>query len=147
MKMFGLRTSMFSTESHELHRIRRAALAHYFSKASLQKLEPGVQSQIDKLVARLQKLKGSGTILNLYDVFACLTGDVIGQYAFAKPYGFLDEQDFAPYWHQMAMDVSQNGPMLKQFGWMLPLMESMPKWLVKIVQPRMMQLIDFQAVC
>ena len=145
--MFGLRTSLLATESHELHRIRRAAIAHYFSKASLQKLEPGVQSQVDKLVSRLQAIKGSGKILNLLDVFACLTGDIIGQYSFAKPYGFLDDPDFAPYWHKIAMDVSQNGHMLKQFGWMMPVMKSMPKWMVKILQPQMLTLLEFQEVC
>ncbi len=147
MKMFGIRTGILATESHELHRIRRAALSQYFSKASLQKLEPGVQAQVDKLMSRLYDVKGSGKILNLLDVFACLTGDIIGQYSFAKPYGFLDDPDFAPYWHRIVMDVSQNGHMLKQFGWMMPLMKAMPKWLVKILQPQMMTLIDFQEVC
>ena len=144
--MFGLRTSLLATESHELHRIRRAALANYFSKASLQRLEPGIQSQIDKMMDRLKGIQGSGRNVNLLDVYACLTGDVIGQYAFASPYGFLDHPDFAPYWHRTMMDVSQNGLVLKQFGWMLPLMQSMPKWLVKILQPQMMTLIDFQEV-
>lgn len=88
MKMFGLRTAFLATESHELHRIRRAAIAPYFSKAALQKLEPGVQGQVDKLVGRFEELKGSGRNVCLKNVFACLTGDIIGQYAFNKPYGF-----------------------------------------------------------
>ncbi|KAL6714742.1 hypothetical protein ACLMJK_008167 [Lecanora helva] len=144
MKMFGLRTSIIVTGPPELHRIRRGSVANYFSKASLQKLEPGVQYQVDKLASRLKGLQGSGRIVNLLDVFACLTGDVVGQYAFAKPYGFLDDKDFAPFWHQMAMDVSQNGHMLKQFGWLMPMMQSMPKWMVKVLQPQMLALLEFQ---
>ncbi len=88
MKMFGLRTAALATESHELHRIRRSALAHYFSKASLVKLEPGVQAQIDKLVVRLQDLRGSGRNVNLLDVYACLTGDIIGQVSTAQHHSF-----------------------------------------------------------
>ena len=145
-KMFGIRSAFLVTESHELHRIRRNALAHYFSKQSLRDLEPGVQSQVDKLVSRLQGLKGTGTAINLLDVYACLTGDIIGQYAFAKPYGFLDDPDFSPYWHKIMIEVSQNGPMLKQFGWMLPLMQSMPDWMVLKTNPLMMTLINFQKV-
>ena len=144
--MFGIRSAFLVTESHELHRIRRNALAHYFSKQSLRDLEPGVQSQVDKLVSRLQSLKGTGTAINLLDVYACLTGDIIGQYAFAKPYGFLDDPDFSPYWHKIMIEVSQNGPMLKQFGWMLPLMQSMPDWMVLKTNPLMMTLINFQKV-
>ena len=146
MKMFGVRTAMLATESPELHRIRRASVSHYFSKASLQKLEPGVQSQVDKLLSRIQALQGSGKVINLLDVYACLAADVVCQYAFAKPDGFLDDKDFAPFWHQSIMDVSQNGHMLKQFGFLMPLMKSMPKWMVKIMQPQMMALLEFQEV-
>ncbi|CAD6576468.1 MAG: hypothetical protein ASARMPREDX12_007896 [Alectoria sarmentosa] len=144
MKMLGLKTGALATESHELHRIRRGIFAHYLSKATLLRLEPGIQSVIDKLVSRLEGLKGSGRNVNLLDVYASLTGDIIGQYAFAQPYGFLDDPDFSPYWHKLIMGVSQNGHILKQFGWMMPLMKAMPTWLVKIIQPQMMTLIEFQ---
>ena len=147
MKMFGLRTGLLATESHELHRIRRDIFAHYLSKAKLLKLEPGVQSVLDKLVSRFEDLKGSGRNVNLLDVFACLTGDIIGQYAFAKTYGFLDDPDFSPWWHKLLMGVSQNGHMLKQFSWLMPVMQAMPDWLVKMTQPQMMDLLEFQRVC
>lgn len=44
------------------------------------------------------------------------------------------------------MEVSQNGHMLKQFGWMMPLMKAMPPWLVQVVQPQMMALLQLQQV-
>ena len=84
--------------------------------------------------------------MNLLDVFTSLTGDIIAQYSFAKPYGFLDDPEFAPYWHKVAMEVSQNGHMVKQFPWLMPLMKAMPRWMVKMVQPQMMTLLDFQDV-
>ena len=147
MRQFGLRTSFLSTISHELHRIRRGALSNFFSKASLQRLEPGVQAQIDKLVSRLRHLQGSGRNVNLLDVYACLTGDIIGQYAFGKPHGFLDgPDDFSRSWHKPIMDVLHVAHLLKQFGWLLPLMQLMPIRLVKIMQPHVATLIEFQAV-
>ncbi len=146
MKMFGLSTGHLATESHELHRIRRGIFAHYLSKAKLTALEPGIQSVIDKLVSRFEGLKETGRNVNLLDVFACLAGDVIGQYAFARPYGFLDDPDFSPYWHRMMMDVSENGHLLKQFSWLMPMMKAMPDWMVKLTQPQMMSLIEFQRV-
>ena len=147
MRAFGLRTAFFVTASHELHRIRRGIFAHYLSKATLQRLEPGIQSVMDKLVSRFEGLQGSSRNVNLLDVYACLTGDVIGQYAFAQTYGFLDDPDFSPYWHRLMIDVSQNGHVLKQFGWIMPLTQAMPDWLVKLIQPQMMSLLDFQRVC
>lgn len=127
MRMFGVQTASIATESHELHRIRRSAIAPYFSRASVQKLEPGIQSQVDKLVSRLQSLKGSGRNVNLFYVYACLTADVICQYAFARSYGFLDDPDFSPQWHHTIMDISMVGHLQKQFGFMMPLMKSLPK--------------------
>ena len=147
MRMFGLKTAFLVTESHELHRIRRGIFAHYLSKATLQRLEPGIQSVMDKLVSRFQGLKGSSRNVNLLNVYACLTGDVIGQYAFAQTYGFLDDPDFSPHWHNIMMEVSQNGHVLKQFGWIMPLTKAMPDWLVKLLQPQMMSLLSFQRVC
>ncbi len=142
--MFGRATSTFGTPGHELHRIRRAALSPFFSKASVQQLEPVVQLMVDKLVTRLEKSQGSGAILNLIDVFSALTGDVIGQYAFAKPLGLLDSPDFAPQWHKAIIDISENGHMLKHLTWMEPLLRSMPLWLVRVMNPQIMPMIELQ---
>ena len=144
--MFGKSNSGLATEGHELHRTRRGALAHFFSKASVQRLEPVVQSVVDKLVGRLHQIKTSAAPVNLIDVFSSFTADVISEYSFAKPYGYLDHLDFAPHWHQTMMDISQNSHLLKQFGWLEPLMRRLPIWLVKIVTPQMMSLLFMQEV-
>ncbi|KAL8708835.1 MAG: hypothetical protein Q9220_006291 [cf. Caloplaca sp. 1 TL-2023] len=146
MRMFGLERSFFVTQDHDLHRIRRGAFAHYLSKASLQRLEPGIQTVVDTMVSRLHEVKGTGRVINLLDLFGCLTGDIIGQYAFAHSYNFLADPDFSPYWHKMMMDVSMNGHVLKQFGILLPIMRSTPEWLVKMTSPGMMTLLEFQKV-
>ncbi|KAL8789417.1 MAG: hypothetical protein Q9213_001174 [Squamulea squamosa] len=143
-KMFGLELAFFATIDHDLHRIRRNAFAHYLSKASLQKLEPGIQSVVDTMVRRLHEVKGTGKIINCKHLFGCLTGDVIGQYAFAQAYNFLEDPDFSPHWHQVLMDVSMNGHMLKQFPLMLPMMKAMPRWMVKLTTPNMIPLLNFQ---
>jgi len=143
-RFFGIRSAGFTTESHDLHRIRRAAISPYFSKTSLLRLEPGIQSILDTLIYRLEGLKGSGKPVNFYHVFASLTADVIGQYAFAQTFGFLDHPDFSPHWQQSIMDISSNGHLLKQFGWIQPLTEAMPLWLVKIVSPKVMLLLELR---
>lgn len=146
MKMFGLKHSFLVTQNHELHRMRRGNFAHYFSKASLVRLEPGIQTIIAKFVSRVRECQGTGQVVNLLDLFACLTGDIIGQYAYARPFGLLDDKNFSPYWHKVMMEVSINGHMLKQFGWIMPLMQSMPDWMVMKTNPLMMTLINFQRV-
>ena len=145
-KMFGRGTSVFATESHELHRIRRGALASFFSKGSVLRLEPTVQSVIDKLLDRLRKLQGSGTNINMIDVYSSLTADIISLYAFARSYNLLDDPDFSPFWHQIIAETSMNSHTLKHLGWVEPLMRNMPLWLVKILNPHMMTLITWQDV-
>ena len=76
MRSFGPTVASFSTEGHELHRIRRGALSPFFSKASVTQLQPAVRAVIAKFVARITALKGSGTPINLIDAYSALTNDV-----------------------------------------------------------------------
>ena len=137
MKGFGPTWSTFATESHELHRTRRGALAPFFSKASVYQLEPTVQTVVDKLVSRLDGIRGSGTVINLVDVFVSLTADIIVQYAFAKPYNLIDSPDFAPFWHKGMMDLSETSHLFKQFGWLEPMMRRIPQGFVARMSPQL----------
>ncbi|KAL6718626.1 hypothetical protein ACLMJK_002860 [Lecanora helva] len=143
---FGIPAAAFGTESHDLHRNRRAAVAPYFSKASVYQLEPVVQSVVDKLVLRLNSLQGTDNVINIVHVFAALTADIIVQYAFAKPYGFIDSPDFASSWHRAIMDVSEIFHTFKQFGWMEPTMRKIPPWIAEKMNPQMSSLSRIQAV-
>ncbi|KAL8647455.1 MAG: hypothetical protein Q9210_005552 [Variospora velana] len=144
MSMFGVRYSFFTTIDHDLHRIKRNNFAPYLSKASLQKLEPRIQSVMDYMVSKLRELQGTGKVFNLLDLYGCLTGEVIGQYAFDQSSGLLDDPDFSPHWHKTMMDVSRNGHLLKQFSFLMPMMKAMPIWLVKLTSPGTLALIDLQ---
>ena len=137
MKGFGPTISSFATEGHELHRTRRGALAPYFSKVSVYQLEPTVQSVVNKLVSRLEAIQGSGTVINVIDVFTALTADIIGDYAFALPYDFIDNPDFARHWHRAIMDLSETFHMFKQFGWIEPFVRKIPHRIVKIMSPQL----------
>lgn len=101
---------------------------------------------IDKMMARLRAKKGTGKTINLLDLYACLTADVISQYAYAKTFGYLDSPDFNPSWHKMIMQVSMNGHFVKQFGFILPIIQSMPVWMVEMMDPLMGALARFRLV-
>ncbi|MCJ1465823.1 hypothetical protein MMC07_004442 [Pseudocyphellaria aurata] len=143
-KMFATKSATLSTISHELHRTRRGSLASFFSKSSVQQLEPVVQSVVKTLVLRLQALKGSGTNLNVLNLYSSLTGDIISQYAFGRSYNFLDTSDFAPHWSEAWLATSRNGHLLKQFGWLEPILRRMPAWMVKYVSKDTLLVINMQ---
>jgi hypothetical protein len=52
-----------NTISHDLHRTRRSALNPFFSKASIRKLQPLIDSKVDQFLERIDELQKSGDIL------------------------------------------------------------------------------------
>lgn len=105
-----------------------------------------MRSAIVKLGSRLEALRGSGTNVNVVDMYSCLTGDVISQYAFTRSYNLLDTPDFAPHWHALWMDNGRSGHLLKQFGWLVPMLRCLPTWMVDIVAPSALVTIHLQKV-
>ncbi|KAI3320663.1 putative benzoate 4-monooxygenase cytochrome P450 [Xylariaceae sp. AK1471] len=74
--------SMFHTKDATLHRKRRAAVNSAFSKQAMRALEPAILIIIDNIMARLEKLAGTGTVIEMHGLWNNLTQEVIGQYSF-----------------------------------------------------------------
>lgn len=146
MVMFGNSSSVFSTTNHDLHRLRRAAVAPFLSTSSVQKLEPLVKSFANKAVLRLRDTRGSGAPTNLIDLYTALTSDIISQYAFGRPFNYLDRPGAAEELHQMWMDTSETAHLVKQYPSILPVMENMPVWIVKLTKPVMLGILEMRRV-
>ncbi|KIX09021.1 uncharacterized protein Z518_00099 [Rhinocladiella mackenziei CBS 650.93] len=72
----GLPQSGFGTPDHNLHRMRRAALNPYFSKAKVRILQPRIESSLNNLLARFREFQESGepmTVSLAYAALATLT--------------------------------------------------------------------------
>ncbi|KAL1639847.1 hypothetical protein SLS58_007591 [Diplodia intermedia] len=143
-KMFGTTQAAVGTASHELHRLRRAALNPFFSRRSVVRLEPVIQANVDKLRSRLEGFANAGDHVNLTDAFTALSADVIGDFAFGKRYGFLDAEDFNPGWHKLMLDLSRGTHLMKQFGWLYTILTCIPQRLVSIIHPLTKELFDVQ---
>lgn len=70
---FGIEESHFATLNHDLHRDRRAALAPFFSMASVRTLQPVIEERVQKLIERMGGSKAKGEVLELDMVFSALT--------------------------------------------------------------------------
>jgi cytochrome P450 len=141
---FGIPDSVFGTPGHDLHRLRRGALNRFFSKASVTKLEPIIHSKIEKLVAQLLGHVGSGEPVVLNMAFSCLTTDIVTEYAFAKSYDFLNSPTFEPNFHRAIVAGSDMGPWIKQFPWLMTLMNKLPKSVVMKINPEAAVYVGFQ---
>lgn len=69
----GVPESAFGTSSHELHRMRRAALNPFFSKQKIRGLQPKIEHVVDNLLARFEDFADTKQPLPMSDAFAALT--------------------------------------------------------------------------
>ena len=146
-RSFGSTVSTFGTLSHDLHRVRRAAVSPYFSKKSVYALEPSIKAVVDRLCSRLTDARDSHEPVNLSYAYTALTVDIITNYAFGQPYGFMQDPDFRPQFLQAMEKISLGSHLNKQFGWLRPLMMSIPLWIVERLDPGNLELINMQKVC
>jgi cytochrome P450 len=145
-RMFGNPLSVLGTVPHEQHRRRRAALNPYFSKQSILRLMPVILSKIRRLCQRFEEFQKSKQPLNIDIAYSALTMDIITEYCFAEPYGCMDDPDFMPQWPKGLMEASETSHLNKQFGWLLPLMKTLPEWIVAKASPNMMALLNYRKV-
>ncbi|TVY43691.1 Cyrochrome P450 monooxygenase [Lachnellula occidentalis] len=74
-KGFGLDNAVFATPGHDLHRLRRSALAPYFSMTSVRRLQPLLEERVNKLLERSEGFRDSGEVLNTSCAYAAFTND------------------------------------------------------------------------
>ncbi|KAK8115253.1 Cytochrome p450 [Apiospora kogelbergensis] len=144
--MFGNSTSGFGTVPHDLHRMRRAALSPFFGKQAIARhMEPAIRELLHgKLCARFERLRATGEPLDVLWAYAALTTDIITLYAFRRSYGCLDAPDWLHEWPVAMVEGTKACHVNKQFAWLHPLMRATPEWIVKIVNPAVMHIINLQ---
>ncbi|EGE00701.1 hypothetical protein TESG_07995 [Trichophyton tonsurans CBS 112818] len=141
---FGLRDSVGGTPEHDLHRLRRNALSHFFSKAAITKLEPIIQQKVEKLASQLEGHAETFGPVPLTTAFSCMTTDVVTEYAFAKSYNFLDSPTFEPNIHDAISAGSLIAVWQKQFPWILPTINALPQCLLRHVSSQAAEYAKFQ---
>lgn len=144
--MFGNESSILSTVTHEQHRARRSLLNPFFSKQSINNLEPLIRQAISTLCSRFEDYKGSKEPVALNAAFSALTSDIIAEYTFGSSMDMMLKPGFAREWEETTLKSSEFSLLHKQFPLFLPLLRRAPKWLIGKINPGMEALIDFQQV-
>jgi cytochrome P450 len=83
----------FSTALHESHRVRKGAMARFFSRGQMLKLESEVHTFTQRVCDKMLRTKGP---FDLKEAFNCYTADIISQYSFGEPMGFVDQEGWEP---------------------------------------------------
>lgn len=85
----------FSTVGHDLHRARKAPLSRFFSRQQMLKLEDEVHEFAQLVAGKMLTHAGKGAF-DVKEAFNCFTADVISQYAFGEPMGFVAQEGWEP---------------------------------------------------
>jgi hypothetical protein len=128
-KANGSNGSMATTESRELHKLRKAPLLPFFSKQSIISLEPELLEKVEQLCKGVEAFMNRQEVLNIGVAFTALTLDVISEYTFGKSWSCLDKEDFAPEWKK-ALTNFEPVPVIKQFPFIPKMLLSLPEAVV-----------------
>ncbi|KAF5516291.1 Cytodhrome P450 monooxygenase aflU [Colletotrichum siamense] len=85
----------FSTVNHEVHRMRKGALSKFFSRQQMLKLEGEVQEFAQLAIDKMLRSAGKEPF-DVKEAFNCFTADIISQYAFGEPMGFIAQESWEP---------------------------------------------------
>ncbi|KAJ4422561.1 hypothetical protein N0V82_002789 [Gnomoniopsis sp. IMI 355080] len=128
---FGGKVSTIFCIDHATHRMRRHAIAGFFSKAKVAARQDLVQRNIDKLCGRIAEFPETA-VFNLGAAISAFTRDTAHEFITGKQYNELDEKDFGV----LLSHASQGGGMMwrttKHVRWFGPTIRSLPiSWVMK----------------
>ena len=144
-KQFGVGDTAFTAVSPELHRVRRAALAPYFTQKVIQSLAPRIQSLSTQLVERMKLCQQTGQPVPLFYSFRCLTVDLISQHIFGQPLGLLERPDWGKAFYASNRSLWQITPVIKQMPWLLDVLICLPRSVTAATSPDALEVLDHRA--
>lgn len=139
----GSSDAAFGTADHDLHRSRRRAQQGYFAQDAVAQFNSQLCDITLKLKSRLNEFKGTGQPVNLSNAFRSLATDVVTEYCFHKSYNLLDVPDFAASFQRAIRDFPEIGVWHRHLGLILDIFSAMPRWLVAMVNPAGVSVLDF----
>ncbi len=75
-----------------------------------------------------------------------LTTDIITEYSFAKSYDQLDSPGFQDTLHEALVAIYVTGHFALHFPIVFPILDVMPEWLVRKMQPEVLPVVGMRKV-
>ncbi|OTB13279.1 hypothetical protein K445DRAFT_76519 [Daldinia sp. EC12] len=96
--------SEFDTTDHDLHRIRRAAIAKYFTRGMISRVEHDIHKSTDAFCDKL--LSSLDHPINIVEAYSCYAADTLSSYLFGESFGFLTQKGWSLNLHMNMRYVS-----------------------------------------
>ncbi|KAL5115780.1 hypothetical protein ACEQ8H_006275 [Pleosporales sp. CAS-2024a] len=140
--MTGTPKGVFGTVKHDVHRKRRAAINHFFSKNAINNVEPMIQEMTSRLCDNFSRAADSDSELELRSQFLAVTTDVVCQHTFQRNLGLLHSTKQAHAWKETIGAVAILTPLAKQFTWIIPMALKVPVGLLNAVVPSLGRIVQ-----
>ncbi|KAH8882984.1 putative cytochrome P450 [Thozetella sp. PMI_491] len=132
----GFEGTFFLSETHELHRMRRKPIEPYFSRLGVAKLEPLINTAVEKLIARFRSFAGTGRIVRLDHAMLAFSGDVVGHVCVDNPAELIEDENFSPAWYDLQHSMIKCIPLFTEFPWVIHLVRRIPSWVLLWLDPK-----------
>ncbi|KAK7450776.1 trichodiene oxygenase [Colletotrichum acutatum] len=126
----------FGTVDHAHHRLRRAAASKYFSRAQITKLEWVIHQDAQRLCDKFLWYQGRGPF-EAASAYSCFTADIVSDYCFGQPFGFLQQPDWEPNFKEAVYAMLQMIHIMRHFPWTTWLMEAVPLRVIRKLSSKM----------
>lgn len=99
-----------------------------------------IKENLIKLLGRMTSCARSGEVFPATVAFKALTSDIITNYAFGESTCYLDRKDYNSSYYDAVTSAFEMAHLLTHFGWLGPLMGSMPLSFTERLLPGMASL-------
>ncbi|PYI35364.1 cytochrome P450 [Aspergillus indologenus CBS 114.80] len=140
--IFSAPGAMVSTVGHHTHRIRRRILTSFFSRRSIEGIEPTIQRSLQKFLNALRTAHSEDKVLDLIDRLQGLTGDLITQYAYGNSYELQEEENIGKGIVKVVQEGTDQIHLHRFFPVMGALLRLIPKWFMARVFPARARVYD-----
>ncbi|KAJ5548340.1 benzoate 4-monooxygenase cytochrome P450 [Penicillium frequentans] len=135
---------LVGTQYHETHRIRRAALNPFFSKASVAKLIPVMWGPINIVCDRLGEACKSKESVNLKYLFSAITLDIMTAYCFSQEPNAVFSPDFCRKEHDDLDAFVEVSLLNSHIPWVMRAIYSLPDNVTRWLAPAMASILDLR---
>lgn len=143
---FSNETSVLTTASDSLHRVRRGALNPFFSKQRIVGLQDIIRQKLDVLVKKVEGYKDTNAPMTMNRAFMAFSEDVIMQYSFGHDYAALQKDESLPVMHDPLASITHAGNAALQFPLIPKVMNAMPQAWIEKLDPLYGQIFQLQRV-
>lgn len=109
-------------------------------------MEPLIIDKVERLCVRLAEAIRTKAVIRLDAAYMALSMDIICHYAYGESYNYLAHEDFRLVWRYAVVSALENGILIRNFPWVLPILQSIPMPILQKVNPNAAALMEWANV-